>query len=195
VTHARQGFVASPEAASRRGFIDLIRRIAALEDAAEAAVSGALGEVAYAQTTSDPAGGITTVSDISGLTVTFTPTVDRRYKVTGVLRASQATAQGIQEMQIRNSGGTTLNKTTATVDTGEIAYHTAHYVWTEATGSALTLKLSLSTTAGTADPFASSVQPAFILVEDIGEEHNLDALLTEGGDIIEGEDGTNLATE
>jgi hypothetical protein len=189
------GFIASPESASRRGFIDLLRRVKALEDAAEAATSGALGEVAYAQVTSDPAGGIaSSYSDISGLSVTFTPTVGRRYKVTGAMRASQATAQGIQEMAVRN-GSTVLNNTTMTVDLNEIGYHTVHYVFTEASGSSITLKLSLLTTAGTADPFASATQIAFILVEDIGTEADGAYLLTEGGDYITAEDGTKLTTE
>jgi hypothetical protein len=129
----------------------------------------ARGEVAYASITSNPAGGIgSTFSDISGLSVTFTPTVGRLYVVRAALRVGQATSQGVQEVAVRNGSDTVLNNSTMTVDTNEIGYHVVHYRWEESSGSSLTLKVSASTTAGTCDPFHQGTQPADIQVLDVG---------------------------
>jgi hypothetical protein len=126
------------------------------------------GTVAFVSSTADPAGGIVAVTDIAGISVTFTPLVGRRYRAAAGIRVAQATNAALQEAHIRNSGGTTLNKTTISVAVNEIAYHTPTYVWVEASGASLTLKLSVSATNASADPFGAATQPIWLLVEDVG---------------------------
>jgi hypothetical protein len=161
-----------PDAATRR---DLKRMWdqAVLLDATVTALDATVdalprGTVAFVSSTADPAGGIVAVTDIAGISVTFTPLVGRRYRAAAGIRVAQATNAALQEAHIRNSGGTTLNKTTISVAVNEIAYHTPTYVWVEASGASLTLQLSVSATNASADPFGAATQPIWLLVEDVG---------------------------
>lgn len=138
------------------------------------------GEVAYAQVTSNQT-GITTGSDLTSLTVTFTAVAGRRYKLTGqCLVARTATAPNPATLHAKES---TTVLAVASVDIARLSSGTpsatntlrVEYVNNASISGSKTWKLLLgsmnysgSDSAGTVDMLAASTYPAFILVEDIG---------------------------
>jgi hypothetical protein len=185
------GFIASPESASRRGFIDLQRRVKALEDAES--IDGARGEVAFASISAATA-AVSAITDVPGLSVTWEAEALRVYKVTVWARIVQNTSASTPELNLRDASSTTLTKSSFTQAASSNATHVVIHRYIPGAGSQ-TAKASLASGAGTANVFASSTQLAFILVEDIGTEADGAYLLTEGGDYITAEDGTKLTTE
>ncbi len=123
------------------------------------------GVLGYAQVTANQT-GISTTTDLAGLTVTVTVSSGRRIRITGVGRLNQntGTAQTVFAIQ---EGATVINL--ATIEAGAS--------WTEApvamaivqpTAGVHTYKLTLATGANTVDLLASATNPAWIMVEDIG---------------------------
>jgi len=131
-----------------------------------------LGEVAQILIAAGgPSGIAASVTDLTfggtPMSVTFTALAGRKYKITGDVRALQNTSTGINELSIRDGAGTVLGKSTKTVPAASWIQHHAIARVTPAAGS-VTYKLSMSTTAGTTDPFGASTQPMTLIVEDIG---------------------------
>jgi len=126
--------------------------------------------VAMTKTTTMSQTGITTATDLTGATVTWTAIANRNYKITWQTYATTS---------IDNTGGTvTLNEgatilqyaTTNLISSGAGATINGLYIGTFSAGSH-TLKLVGSRAAGGANTvFFQSVAtlPTFILVEDIG---------------------------
>lgn len=111
--------------------------------------------------------GITTGSDLTGLSVTFTATAGRRYKVSAFVRLLQNTSAATATLRLFDAGGTQLDAWQATFAASD--RHTA-VILHESTPSAgsVTYKLNATTNAGTLDVVASATAPARIIVEDIG---------------------------
>lgn len=121
----------------------------------------------YAQVTSSQ-GSITTITDLTSLTVTVTVPASARIKITGHL--PQLFSNGVNDavtLSIRESSTTLQNAQQGKATAGAVQSLTAIVVLTPSTGSH-TYKLSLATTGGPATMTASSTGPAFILVENIG---------------------------
>lgn len=125
------------------------------------ALSSGYAEVTTSQT------GITTLTDLTGLTVTVTVRAGSRIKITGYARIQKITTSDFCAVYIRE--GTTKLQAAASVPAIiEQEVMSPIVVLTPTTGSH-TYKLSLeSPTTGSADLLASTDAPAFILVEDIG---------------------------
>lgn len=124
------------------------------------------GWIGYAEVTTGQS-GISTITDLTNLSIAVTVGTSRRIRVTGKIYANASAAVLAAELTIRESS-TTLNGAkllyeTASQDQAMIA----QWVGTPGSGSH-TYKLSLAASASTINMAASATVPAFILVEDIG---------------------------
>lgn len=130
----------------------------------------AWGELGYAQVTANQT-TITTEADLTSLTTTVTVGTDRKIKITGNGIFTRTVADGVTQFRIKE-GTTTLqianirNASTA----GETCQAICRLDDTVATAGSHTYKLTLALATGTGSVglTASSTNPAFILVEDLG---------------------------
>lgn len=122
----------------------------------------------YAQVTASQS-GITTVTDLTGLTATVTVSAGRRIRITGSLAVGTTVANDIVRMSIKE-GATVLQIRDAigVTTTGNVNLE-ASIVLTPSAGSH-TYKLTLERLAGTGTESitAGTTFPNFILIEDIG---------------------------
>lgn len=127
------------------------------------------GTLGYAEVTADQS-GITTIADLTSLSVTVTVRSGRRIKISGEIRALSSVGSDLVGLYIREST-TTLREIptelSATANRQEDIY--GQVILTPSAGSH-TYKLSLARIAGTGSVTmkAASTYPAHILVEDIG---------------------------
>jgi hypothetical protein len=115
----------------------------------------------YAQVISGSGAVGTTVTDLAGLSITFTAVAGRRYKITAqaLLVKSTGAASDSMNIYIRDAAGTPI-ATSQVMCYGVGITHTLSIgVSTVPGAGAVTYKLSFNT---------SSTNPAWILVEDIG---------------------------
>jgi hypothetical protein len=124
------------------------------------------GWIGYAEVTANQT-GISSITDLTSLTVTVTAGTSRRLLITGRGRVTQASSAASSVMSIRNGAGTILQESAQTLEVGYTAVPLPMSVQTPSSGSN-TYKLSLSTPAGTIDLNAAATYPAFILVTDVG---------------------------
>lgn len=128
-----------------------------------------LGRLGYAQVVASQ-GGITTEVDLTSLSVTVTAGTSRRLRITAQLLLSSTVATDHAGFSIKE-GATQLNGTSAPFS-GTASRNTTHYcaVSITPTSGSHTYKLTAARQAGTGTITmgASSTNPAFILVEDIG---------------------------
>jgi hypothetical protein len=113
--------------------------------------------------------GITTATDVTGLSVTFTANSTRYYRTTVYVYSSvQNTAAGFPEVRITD--GSNVQKQTCVFQLGAGGQAPFHFsvVETGLSGST-TRKARATTTAGTLLLAATSTGPMFIVVEDIGQ--------------------------
>lgn len=142
-----------------------------ITDTREEARSGGAapsGTLAYAEVTSGQS-GISSLTDLSGLSVTVEVPANRRIRVSGYGLLSADTANATFNLHIREST-TTLQRWTGRYEkpTADILDQAnIQAVLTPSQGSH-TYKLSLETAAGTIDLTADSTRPAYIMVEDLG---------------------------
>ncbi len=122
----------------------------------------------YAQAVASQ-GGITTVVDLTSLTVTVTPLAGRRIKITGSIIVQSTVANDAILMRIQE-GATVLHGAQMHVLVINQDDTLEKTVILQPTASAHTYKLTLQRAAGTGTitMSAAGTQPAFILVEDIG---------------------------
>lgn len=149
-------------------------------DAAQAAATTALttrvgtlenlGSKGYAQVTSNQT-GITTMTDLTGLSVTWTAVAGRRYRVSFKVLVFSTVANDDANVWVRDGSSASLNAY------GVRAVSTTHgimvagsHVLTGLSAGSQTVKLSLQRAAGSGSVAlaAASTHPSFILVEDIG---------------------------
>ena len=127
------------------------------------------GLVGYAENTSLAQTGITTVVDITGLSVTFTGVAGRRYKIDGYLLLQSTVNGDAVNLIIRNSAGTSLQQSIYSLALASSAYFCSTSLVMSATGST-TIKLSMQRQAGTGTLTANGggTFPAQLVVTDIG---------------------------
>jgi len=127
------------------------------------------GLMGFAENTSLAQTGVTTVADITGLTVTFTGIAGRRYRVDGFLLLQSTVSADTVNLLIRNGAGTSLQQAIYALPSNASAYMCAVSLVMAATGST-TVKLSFQRQAGTGTMTANggSTFPAQIVVTDIG---------------------------
>jgi hypothetical protein len=112
--------------------------------------------------------GITTVVDLTSLSVAFTAVNGRRYKTTLSGRVLQNTASATtNEMYITDGSNVQVQASTLSLGAAIFAQHMVVAIET-ITAGAVTRKGRLATNAGTVNLDVAANQPAFIVVEDIG---------------------------
>lgn len=152
---------AAADAALADAATALTARVATLEN---------LGTKGYAQVTSNQT-GITTMTDLTGLSVTWTAVAGRRYRASFKVLIFSTVANDDANVWLRNGSSTSLNAygVRAVSTTHGIAV-TGSHVLTGLSAGSQTVKLSLERAAGSGSVAlaAASTHPSFILVEDIG---------------------------
>lgn len=130
------------------------------------------GVMAYAEVVADQA-GISTLADLTGLSVTFTAAANRRLRISGEGLVT-CSAEELMVGYIRDGAGTQLGRwcqqwqRAGSAGTGQKA---AGSVVESPSAGSVTYKLSLERNtgaAGTVTLQAGATHPAFILVEDLG---------------------------
>lgn len=117
--------------------------------------------------------GITGITDLTGLSVTFTAVLNRRYRTTFCGEINGSVAGDLLIAYITNGSNVQLQRGVVTVPSlisgAGYSHLCLQYVWVGA-GSSVTHKVRLERNAGTgtANLFASGSAPAFILIEDLG---------------------------
>ena len=113
---------------------------------------------------------VSTLTDITSLSVTFTAVTGRIYKVEGSVYMATTEGTNVTNTMIRN-GGTTLNLSSDNLQIANVAYSTnVSYVGTFTAGS-VTIKLSAQRAAGsgTITASAGAGNPAQIVITDLGQ--------------------------
>jgi hypothetical protein len=123
------------------------------------------GWIGYAEATASQ-NSISTITDLTSLSVTVTAGSSRRLLITVKGTVEQAAAEGGVTLYVRESS-TTLDSAVIKIAAGGINSIVATAVVTPSSGSH-SYKASLATSAGTVNLLASSGATASILVEDIG---------------------------
>ncbi|CAB4136919.1 hypothetical protein UFOVP314_45 [uncultured Caudovirales phage] len=132
----------------------------------------AWGFVAQASVTAQQ-NGITTVTDLTGLTVTWTAIASRRYRVTAAAEINGTVAGDLLIVYITDGSNTIQQRAVVTVPSlnsgGGYAHARLELHLSNVSGS-VTRKLRLERNAGTgtAGMFAAATTPAYLTVEDIG---------------------------
>ena len=126
------------------------------------------GIIGYAQATANQT-GITTETNVTGLSVTFTADSTRYYKTTiYTFSALQNTAAGYAEFRITDGSNVQKQNGVIYQAAGVQAPMCVSVVETGLSGS-VTRKARALTGAGTLLLAASSTAPMFIVIEDIGQ--------------------------
>lgn len=124
------------------------------------------GWIGHAQVTAGQT-GISSVTDLTSLSLTVTVGTSRRLLIYGYARLIQNSLNGIVTLSIRDGSSNVVSNNVQTISVGNNATGVVLAVVTPSSGSN-TWKLSLATTSGTVDMQADATFPAFILVQDIG---------------------------
>jgi len=127
------------------------------------------GLVGFVENQSLAQTGITTVVDITGLTLTFTGVAGRRYRVDGFLLLQSTVSADTVNLIIRNGAGTSLQQAIYPLPLSSNAYMCISSLVLAATGST-TIKLSVQRQAGTGTITANGGGsfPAQLVITDIG---------------------------
>jgi hypothetical protein len=123
------------------------------------------GWIGYNEVTANQS-TITSVVDLTSLTVTVTVGTGRRIRVSAHCTLQQNSAAGEQQLYIFEGAQIGISRITAHSGLGFYT-HTPSVVLTPSSGSH-TYKLRAAAVAGNLDLVASATAPAYILVEDIG---------------------------
>jgi hypothetical protein len=110
--------------------------------------------------------GISSVTDITGLSVTFTAVSTRLYIAVLTVCVSQQTSGGAVDLYLRDGASATVHRTTATLATNDAA--TIQICWPE-TGlsGSTTRKGSVSTSAGTMTVVGNASRNASLIIYDL----------------------------
>lgn len=136
--------------------------------------------LAYAEVTASQT-GISTETDLTGLTATVTVPAGRRIRITGQIQVQSATTSGTVLLRAKE-GATVLQTSQENYNTigGNGKYLSVTSIILPTAGSH-TYKFSLQGTAGTVDLTPGATNPAFILVEDVtGTIYPAGTLVTAG---------------
>ena len=128
------------------------------------------GWIGYAEVTAGQTGIGGTDTDLTGLSVAVTVNTSRRIKVS--CQATTVADSGTPNIRLKIKEGATqltqlVREQTATGGGTSGQTITGSWIGTPSAGSH-TYKLALQTTSATGGIFASSTEPAWLLVEDLG---------------------------
>lgn len=113
--------------------------------------------------------GITSITDLTSMSLTWTAVANRRYHITGQARVNKVTNAGAVTLTLRTSGGTVLQENTCALDSATITIATLHVdkMYTPSAG-ATTVKLSLTSTTASATTTCDSTRPLTLEIVDVG---------------------------
>jgi hypothetical protein len=111
--------------------------------------------------------GISAITDITSLTITFTAIASRRYAIHYRVSFAQQTSTGIVILTVANGSNTALDAPAVTNTAATYGTLSGFLVQTPGAGS-ITYKLRLSTSAGTVDLNQAAGSPSSLLVVDAG---------------------------
>jgi apolipoprotein N-acyltransferase len=124
------------------------------------------GVMGYASISANQS-GITTVADVTGLSVTFTAVSTRLYRTTVWLHAQQLSSGALAEVLLTDGSDTILADSTFTLATNDLATFSIVSTVTAISGSH-TRKVRARTAAGSLTIASNANNPGRIIVEDIG---------------------------
>jgi hypothetical protein len=111
--------------------------------------------------------GISAVTDITGLSVTWNAMAGRKYKLTAYMLVIQNTSAGFVDIRLADSSNVVVGQSTFNQAASAYATHSPIAILSGLSGS-VTYKARAATTAGTINIDVSSTFPGLLLVEDIG---------------------------
>jgi hypothetical protein len=121
----------------------------------------------YDETSTSDQTGITTVTAITGLMVTFTPRADRRYRVMGTATLTQQSSSAQVTVSLYREGVSVATLWYGLLDAGETRTATGIYFMTPGALGESDYDLRVATAAGTVD-VENSLLVATLAIEDIG---------------------------
>lgn len=125
------------------------------------------GRVAQVTQTGSSQTGITTATDITGMSVTFTAVANRIYRFTWNATAQQVTSAGTFNIVLADGAATSVDNAGATLAANSFLTLTAVFETSSLSGS-VTRKLRAGTTAGTLSILNGSVNASKLFVDDMG---------------------------
>ena len=126
------------------------------------------GVMAYVLGSTSDQTGITSATDITSLTATWTAISTRLYLVIVQCDVQQVTSAGTAQLDITDGAGSIAKRRDNTLAAGEVHEITAVYQVTGLAG-AVTRKARMSTTAGTVTVLGSTGRSPTLTVIDIGQ--------------------------
>lgn len=127
------------------------------------------GVQGYVKRTAGSVSVTTTMTDITGVTVSFTAITGRAYKVTANFTATKNTAIGTMTLQITDGTPTVLYEFPLEMTAISSGYLPCiSVVVTGLSAGSQTLKLRASVSINTGTIFATAANPLSFIVEDIG---------------------------
>jgi hypothetical protein len=129
--------------------------------------TGTGGSAYYAQVTADQT-GITTATDLTGLTVTVTTVTGRRYRISFGGQFNRSIADGVTTIAVKE-GATVLQQLNLRPASGDQVSFLGE-VFIIPTAGSHTYKLTMTTANGTGDSSlrAASTDPSYICIQDCG---------------------------
>lgn len=125
------------------------------------------GVVAQASNTASTT-GVSAVADVTGLSVTWTATSTRMYRVTAFMGAiQQSTSTGIVTSFITDGSNSAKQQANVQLTATEFGHISLGLIETSLSGS-VTRKIRIQTSAGTVAALYNAAYPSYILVEDLG---------------------------
>jgi hypothetical protein len=125
------------------------------------------GVIDYKERTTNQT-GITTVADLTGLSISFTAVANRRYRVTGDVGGGFTSTSDVFLLYITDGSNNVKQKSSNSFISSEVRRTFVSIVLVPGAGS-VTYKLRGESTFGNAcQVSASATAPAFFIVEDIG---------------------------
>ena len=104
---------------------------------------------------------------MTGASVSVNVVAHRLYKVTFLGTLIQSTSSGTVQTYV-NIGGSDVQNEATTVGSGNYAVMTNVYYWSNPAAGATTVKMRMSTSAGTVATSFAAGNTGLLLVEDIG---------------------------
>ena len=125
------------------------------------------GTVGYAEVTANQT-GITTETNLTSLSLTFTAVSGRRYRITGAIDIASSVADGAAEFFIKESATFIGRYTQPITSTSAYRVYVTRVLTPTAGSHTYNLSLKRTTGTGTYVMGANSAYPAYIHIEDVG---------------------------
>jgi hypothetical protein len=126
------------------------------------------GIVGYNQRSSGNITLGTTIADLTGLTTTFTAIANRGYKVTFTALVQKSSAAGLIDLYLTKGDNTQLAEYFTYLSSGEFQTMSFSFVVTGLTAGTQTLKMRGLVDVAGGTVYASGLNVAVFIVEDIG---------------------------